>query len=191
MLKKSESVGSILFVGAGGHARSLIDIVTLISSIEEIAVIDPKFEAAFFPEFVKEFPESDLPNLVERFPSSVIGLGISKGLRYRISLCQRVRSLGYRLINIVHPTAYVSRMATLGQGVHIFAKSYIGPGAVLSNDVTVNTGAIVEHDAVIEEGSFICPGAIVCGAARVLPETIVKAGEIILPGVVPGRPHRC
>ena len=76
------------------------------------------------------------------FPSAIIAVGDAA---LRIKLSAQCRSLGYNLISIVHPMAYVSKFATLGEGCAAFAQSAVNAGAVMGASCIVNTGATVDQ----------------------------------------------
>lgn len=66
---------------------------------------------------------------------------------------------GLAYCTLVHPTAYVSPLATLGQGCFVGANSVIAPGVALDEHVFVNRGATIGHDTRIGPFSRVQPGA--------------------------------
>ena len=90
---------------------------------------------------------------------------------------------GLQLVTIIHPTAFVSASAILGQGV------YVGPGAVINglsqvhNGSLINTGAIVEHHCVVGAYSHVGPGAIMGGGAWLGSLSLLGAGAVVKPEV--------
>lgn len=103
---------------------------------------------------------------------------------------------GIRLSTIIHPSAYVSPMARVGEGVHVGALSAVQPFAVLGDHVHVGTSVTVGHDSVIEpyaclrQGSNVAGhvvvgrGAMVGVAATILPELVIGADAVIGAGAV-------
>jgi sugar O-acyltransferase (sialic acid O-acetyltransferase NeuD family) len=67
---------------------------------------------------------------------------------------------------LVHPTAYVSRLANLSPGVFVGANSAIAPGARLDEHVFVNRGVTIGHDTHIGAFSRIQPGSNVGGLSE-------------------------
>ena len=76
--------------------------------------------------------------------------------RYDLSFC-----------TLVHPTAYVSPLAQLGQGVFVGARSVIAPGACLGEHVFINRGVTIGHDTRIGAFSRIQPGANLGGLSTI------------------------
>lgn len=81
---------------------------------------------------------------------------------------------------LVHPTAYVSPLATLGQGVYVGANSVIGPGAQLGDHVFVNRGVTIGHDTCIDEYSRVQPGANLGGLSRIGRGVTIAIGATLV-----------
>ena len=90
------------------------------------------------------------------------------------------RRFGLHYHTLVHPTAYVSPLAQLGQGVFIGAKSVIGPGACLGDHVFVNRGVTIGHDTHIGSFSRIQPGANLGGLSRIGSGVTIAIGATLL-----------
>src|SRR5471030_3021155 len=87
---------------------------------------------------------------------------------------------GLEFCTLVHPTAYVSPLATLGPGVFVGANSAIGPGAKLAAHVFVNRGVTIGHDTRIAAFARVQPGANV-GAGAVVTADV--APHVLVVGV--------
>ena len=90
------------------------------------------------------------------------------------------RRFGLRYHTLVHPTAYVSPLAQLGQGVFVGANSVIGPGARLADHVFVNRGVTIGHDTHIGPFSRIQPGANLGGLSRIGRGVTIAIGATLL-----------
>lgn len=126
----------------------------------------------------------------------------SPNLRRRIA--ERLAARGARFVTIIHPTAWVAREATIGQGTIVGPLSYVGPGACLGEHVLVNPQVAVAHDVaassyvvfsplsaangavVLEEGAFLGTHAIVLPGCRVGAWSYVGAGALVRHDVAPG-----
>jgi NDP-sugar pyrophosphorylase family protein len=58
-------------------------------------------------------------------------------------------------INLIDPTSYVSRFATLGQGVFIGSNCYVEPNCVIGDFVSIYGGNALGHDTWIGENTVI------------------------------------
>jgi sugar O-acyltransferase (sialic acid O-acetyltransferase NeuD family) len=93
---------------------------------------------------------------------------------------------GLRFHTLVHPSAYVSPLALLGQGVFVGANSVIGPGAQLADHVFVNRGVTIGHDTRIGAFSRIQPGSNLGGLSRIGSSVTVAIGATLLERLVIG-----
>jgi sugar O-acyltransferase (sialic acid O-acetyltransferase NeuD family) len=87
---------------------------------------------------------------------------------------------------LVHPTAYVSPLATMGPGTFVGARSVIAAGAMLDAQVFVNRGATIGHDTRIGAFSRIQPGSNVGGLSRLGRGVTVGIGVTLVERLVVG-----
>lgn len=175
----------ILVLGAGGHARPVIEALRA-TGAEIVGLLDDAATA----------PVLGVPVLgpLERLAThggggaaAVIAIGDNAT---RLRVAARCRAAGVALPALIHPAALVSAHARLADGVQVMARAVIGPEAVLGALCLVNTGAIVEHDCVLGDAVHVAPGAVLCGGARVGARSLVGAGAVVQPGVVIGADAR-
>ena len=83
------------------------------------------------------------------------------------------------VVNIVHPSAYISPKASLGSGVAILPKALVNSYCVIENGAMINSGAIVDHDSIIGEYAHVCVGAIVKADNKIPAFMKVEAGNVI------------
>lgn len=96
------------------------------------------------------------------------------------------RRFALRYHTLIHPTAYVSPLARLGEGVFIGANSVVGPGAVLGDHVFVNRGVTIGHDTRIGSFTRIQPGANLGGLSRIGSGVTIAIGATLLERLVIG-----
>ena len=96
------------------------------------------------------------------------------------------RRFGLAFHILVHPTAHVSPLAELGQGVFVGANSVIGPGARLAEHVFVNRGVTIGHDTNIGAFSRIQPGSNLGGLSSIGRGVTVGIGATLLERLVVG-----
>ncbi len=88
---------------------------------------------------------------------------------------------------LIHPTAYVSPHAKIGQGVFIGAMSVISPGCVLMDNVFVNRGVTVGHDTILHEYVRLNPGSNIAGHVEIFDGAMIGLGASVLEELVIGR----
>ena len=87
---------------------------------------------------------------------------------------------------LVHPTAYVSLLAQLGQGVFVGARSIIAAGAQLGEHVFINRGVTIGHDTRIGAFSRIQPGANLGGLSTIGRAVTIGLGATLVERLVVG-----
>ena len=112
----------------------------------------------------------------------VSAIGGFKGFD-RISIQNKMRSLGLEPKNIIHKTAYIADGVEFGVGLQALAMSVVCSGSKLGEGVIINTSASIDHDCVIESGVHIGPGANLTGEVYIGQYSFIGAGSVVLPGI--------
>ncbi len=175
----------VIGLGAGGHARVLIEALRLGDTYEVIGLLDrnPGLDGTDVLGVPVLGTDDDLPGLAKKVPHFMIGLGSTGFAITRVRLYETAIGLGMLPVRVIHPSALISPSATLAEGTTVLAGAILNACVVLGVDVIVNTGAILEHDSTIGDHVHIATGARLCGGVRVGREAHVGAGATILQGI--------
>jgi len=167
----------IILLGGGGHARVVAE-AALLGGRRVAGLLDDRPDAVIRLgelQIARLGPFEHLSAVADE--ACIVAVG---DLALRRELIGR---LAGEAATVVHPSAFVSPSAAVGEGV------FVGPGAVVhtlarvGDHAIVNTGAIVEHECEIGENAHVAGGAVLGGAASVGADTIVGLGARGLPGV--------
>lgn len=154
----------LAILGASGHGKVIAD-AALLSGWQEVVFYDDSW-----PELTKNshWPVVGDTNtlLTDRaqFDGVIVAIGNNET---RLDKGTQFEEAGFRLVNVIHPSAIVSPFATIGDGCFVSARSVIHVDAVVGDHVIINTAAIVEHDCVIATGSHISPNVSLAGGVKV------------------------
>jgi sugar O-acyltransferase (sialic acid O-acetyltransferase NeuD family) len=169
----------ILLIGAGGHARSCIDVLEEENQFEIAGLIEKgesiSNESLGYPVIGTD---DDLKGLRKQYKNALITVGQIKSPKIRIKLYQLLKELDFTLPVIVSPHAYVSKHAQIGEGSIIMHGVIINANAKIGNNCIINNRALIEHDAVIGDHCHIATGAIINGEVSVGNETFIGSGAI-------------
>ena len=94
---------------------------------------------------------------------------------------------GITCCTLVHPTAYVSPLSRLGDGVFIGAGSVIGPGTKIGDHVFINRKVSIGHDTVVEPFARLQPGCNVGGHVHIGMNTTIGIGANVIEELVIGK----
>jgi sugar O-acyltransferase (sialic acid O-acetyltransferase NeuD family) len=118
--------------------------------------------------------------LADRSVAVVVAVG-SPAARRRASCA--VKSIGVEEAPaLVHPTAYVGRGCTVGEGTIVAAQAALTADVVVGRRAIVNTGATVSHNSRLGDFSTVAPGAHLAGNVHVGQGAEIGIGASVLQG---------
>jgi UDP-perosamine 4-acetyltransferase len=180
-------MNKVVGVGAGGHAKVVLDIVRLMDTYQIIGLLDPHCVGSTVGNAPVLGGDELLPHLrADGVEFAFIGLGATGNNMQRGRLFEKVQSAGFTIINAIHPASVIASSVQLGRGITIMAGSIINSDTQIGDNVIINTGAIVEHDCKIAAHAHISPGAVLCGSVHVGSGAHVGAGATVRQGVTIG-----
>ena len=168
----------IVVVGAGGHARSVCEVIIAQGRYEIIGLVDPGAQEGFF-----DIPllgnDSLLGSLYRegRAEGVFVALGSNS---VRKKLMRVAAGIGYTCITAISPHAVVSRFCSIGVGSVVMPGAVINAGTTIGEGCILNTNSSVDHDCTIGDYCHIAPGATLCGCVTVGEGTFVGAGARII-----------
>lgn len=176
----------VIGLGAGGHAKVVLEILQETGGHEVVGLLDPKKE--LWQTEVLGVPvlgnESLLPELRDQgIGHAFIGLGGAQDTAPRRRLYDHTRQRGFEIVPAIHPQAVVSPSVKVGHGPTIMAGAVLNAAARLGENVIANTGAIVEHDCVVEDHVHVATGARLASNVRVGQGAHVGIGASIRQGI--------
>jgi sugar O-acyltransferase (sialic acid O-acetyltransferase NeuD family) len=176
----------ILIYGAGGHAKSVMEMV-LQNNVYGIAgILDD--DTHLTGKEVLGIPvlgtRTLLPTLVmQGVTLAANGVGGIIDISVRVRIFKILESAGFTFPALIHPRATVEPSAKISEGVQVFANAYVGAEAVLLPRCMVNTNAVVSHDCEIGAYTHIAPGALLAGHVQVGERTLIGMGVTTTIGV--------
>jgi UDP-perosamine 4-acetyltransferase len=160
----------VIGLGAGGHAKVVIDILRLMGGCELGGLLDPNRE--LWGTAVLGVPvlgdDALLPTLQRQgIRHAFVGMGSSGDTGPRRRLYERLRASGFEPVTAIHPRAVIAPSAVIGPGATLMANVVINAAARLEEDVVVNAGAVIEHDCVVGAHAYVATGAHLSSTVRV------------------------
>jgi sugar O-acyltransferase (sialic acid O-acetyltransferase NeuD family) len=177
-------MSGLLIIGAGGHGLVVADAAQETGRWSEIAFLDEARGRAAHGGWPIVGSLAEIDNLHGQFPELVVAIGNNE---MRLNLAEDLIRRGRTLPVIVHPRAYVSSSAVIGDGTVVLAQCAVSPAVTLGRACIINTGASVDHDCVLEDGVHISPGARLAGGVRIGRCAWIGIGSSVRDGVSIGR----
>ena len=169
----------IILVGAGGHARSCIDVIELSGYFKIAGLVEKDHtnsqENLGYPIIGTD---DDLPDLRRNYEVALVTVGQIKSAETRMRLFDLLLELDYKLLVIVSPRAHVSPHSRVGAGTIVMHDAIVNANAVIGKNCIINNKALIEHDAVIGDHCHISTGAILNGGVSVGSESFIGSGVV-------------
>ena len=169
----------IILVGAGGHARSCINVIETTRQYQIAGLVEK--DNANLKENLG-YPvigiDEDLPELRNKYAMALITVGQIKSASKRVKLFNLLSDLDFKLPVIVSPRAHVSSHSSIGAGTIIMHDVLVNANAEIGQNCIINSKALIEHDAVVGDHCHIATGAIVNGEVTVGRESFIGSGSV-------------
>ncbi|MDR4508765.1 MAG: acetyltransferase [Candidatus Brocadiaceae bacterium] len=164
----------IIIVGAGGHTRSLINLLEL-NKYEIIGIYDDSYNS-FMKETINEYEvKNSLKHLPPNYPV-VLAVG---DCRKR----ERLYGLYKRQIlkdSLIHPKAHIEKRVHVGNSNQVFSMAIINCNVRIGENNIINTGCIIEHECCIGSHNHISIGSIIAGRVKIGNRCFIGAGVVVI-----------
>lgn len=161
----------LVLLGAGGLARTLVDLVTQTKEYSEIIFLDDNPATQNVKGTCADYLKFKDENTF-MFPA----LGNNE---IRLKWFDILTNEGIKIPSFIHPSAYISPTTKLGIGTVVLPKAVISTNCRLERGCIMNCAAVLDHDCVLEEGIHLSVGAIVKAGNHLPAKMKVEAGEVI------------
>jgi UDP-N-acetylbacillosamine N-acetyltransferase len=164
----------IAVFGAGGHTRSLLNIIEL-NNLKIFGIYDEKLTGSS-DECINDYKilggVQDIPAECKVVISK--GDNLARGRYFTYFQSQIYKE------NLIHPTARIEKRVSLKGSNQIFADAYINANVHIGENNILNTKSLIEHEVRIGSHNHISVGAILCGRATIGNYCFVGAGVVII-----------
>lgn len=169
---------AVSIIGAGGHAKVVIDAVRL---------SHPDFRLTLYDNDPNKVGQSIMALSVLAWPgwekvdeNVHIAIGDNET---RKALALKAQESGKSLLCIKHPASSIAQSAFIGDGVFLASGCVVAAESRIQTAVIINHNSVVDHDTSIGAFSHIAPGAILCGYCNVGESVLVGAKACVLPTI--------
>ncbi len=176
----------LLIIGAGGHAKVVLETAIAMNIYDEFAFIDDYLKKETDNLFLSKWPivgkSEDISHktIKDKFNVAVVAIGNNKK---RIELLNKLKINDFKVPTLIHPTASISPSSKINEGCVIFARSVIQAEVNIGFGTIVNTSSSIDHECIIKEGVHICPGAHLAGRVNVGKLSTVGIGASVIQGI--------
>ena len=176
--------GDLLVIGAGGHARIVVD-TAVNCGYKVVGIIDINFkgqEEEILGVKVVGGPDA-LGNYDLDSTSVFVAIGNNESRKKEF---YKLLDMGYCSPALVHPSARVSRHVEVGAGTLINAGAVVNAGTIIGQCCIINTSAVLDHEVNIGAFTHIAPSGTIGGRSQVGSRSFVGLGSAIIDSITIG-----
>jgi sugar O-acyltransferase (sialic acid O-acetyltransferase NeuD family) len=169
---------ALVIFGAGGHAVSVAETVTA-CGFDIAAFVEPQ------PHTSELLGAPVLPEPPDGCTVFAIAIG---GNADRFETHQNLHQTypNSQFPALIHPSANVSRFATIGAGTVVLQGAVVGSAAVVGRFCIVNTNASIDHEGVMHDFSSLAPAATCGGRVTIGTRSTISIGAVVHQGITIG-----
>jgi acetyltransferase EpsM len=167
----------LLVIGAGGHAKVVIDAARA-AGIRVAGIVASSTETAEI--LGVSVSESAQGINADCF---IVAIGDNRTRARRFDEC---RAQGMTPVTVVHPSAILGSDVQIGPGSFLAPGVVVNTGARIGEDVILNTGCAIDHDVVVGDHSHVGPRAALCGAVSLGTGVLLGVAAAAIPQVTVG-----
>ena len=173
-------VERLVILGAGGHAKMVIDVARSQGRYEPVLCLARDVDPAQRVLGV-EVAIEDQQRLRELQLAGVAAFPAVGDNKIRRKLLVNLQQLGFHVPTLVAANAWLSPSAQLGAGTVLMPGATVGSDARVGNGVIINTHASIDHDCHLADYCHVGPGTTLAGNVRLGEAAFMGAGSVVIP----------
>jgi sugar O-acyltransferase (sialic acid O-acetyltransferase NeuD family) len=178
------SLKELVLIGAGGHAKSCIDVIESQRKFRISAIIGLEEEIGKKVCGYEVIGTDDmLPELAKTYQHALVAIGQISSPKIRRELFEKARNLGFVMPTIIASSAFVSVHARIQSGSVIMHGAVVNAGVQIGTNCIVNSKALIEHDSQVGNHCHISTGALVNGNVLIGEGCFIGSGSVIREGI--------
>jgi UDP-perosamine 4-acetyltransferase len=166
----------ILVIGAGGHCRVVLSILSYYKELNVIGIADrdSKNLGEDILGIQVQYTWDDFQAVYdEGVLNAVLAVGSNKERKH---LFNELTEIGYSIKTLIDPSALIDKDAKIGIGTTICMGVKIGPLVSIGDNCIIYTGTVIDHETIIKNDCFIAPGVCIAGRVSIENGSFVGIG---------------
>jgi len=169
----------LILIGAGGHARSCIDVIELGDKYQIAGLVDAQISDESGQGYPVLGTDQDLTDLAKQYKYALIAVGQILSAKTRIRLFSQAATAGFQFPTIISPNAYVSKNAQIGSGTIVMHGAVVNANARIGQNCIINSRSLIEHDVEVADHCHISTASVVNGGVRIGSGTFMGSGCVV------------
>ena len=123
---------------------------------------------------------SNLSNTEIKEKNFIVAIGNNS---IRVNIMEKINEAGGYTPKLIHPLAYISASAIIGDGVYIHANSHIWTKVIVGNYSIISPNVVIAHHTEIGEGCLISTMSSIGASIKLGQKVFVGMGSTIMTGI--------
>jgi len=178
----------LLIIGARQHAK-VVAAVALEALGESCSVVgflddDPSLAGTRLLDAPILGSIKELEKVAEELMVDAALVGISnRYMQLRDEVFRMIQRAGLQTPSVIHPTAFISPRAMVGQGTVINPGVVVNAYAQIGSNCVIYSNSVIEHETRLEDNVYVGPGVCFSSNARVGRNAFLGAGVSVIPDI--------
>lgn len=179
----------IIIISAGGHALELLEYIEYINDVSKTKIYDVLGFIDVSKESYNQYkPKYSFIGLIKEHTIKkdayyILGVGDIKIRELEINAFKKK---GAKFETIIHPTALISKTATIGEGSVISHNASVGPHAKIGPFNLINSRCTIGHDSIMGTNNFLSPQVVLGGNSELGNGNMMGTNSCVLPKISVG-----
>lgn len=178
----------VIVIGSGGHAKVVLDILEEMGEIEIIGITSKTLKSGLV---FNNYPVIGDDGVLANFRNSdcliAMGIGGYKDNNLREQIYNYVKDIGLTFLNVIHPSAIISKSVILGESVVIFSGVIINTDVKIGNNTIIATGSTIDHETIIGNHVLISAGVTIGAYSVINDNALLALGSKVISGINIGK----
>lgn len=180
---------NIIILGAAQHAKVVTSLLkTFHNTFKIIGYLDDdkKLHGKKLLDYPVLGPCRSLSYFVKTHPKKIDGAIVGISNRYMLArkkLFKLILDCGLKCPTLIHPKAYISPHAKVGDGCIINPGVILNAFANVGNNCVIYSNSVIEHECKVGDNVYIGPGVNLAANIQVGENTFIGMGSNIIPHI--------
>ncbi len=178
----------IVLLGAGGHAKSCIEVIEKSKEFKILGLVDNnKNKEDNFLNYKILGTDKDLSEINKYCKHAFVTVGQILDYEKKYNLFNLLIENNFIIPKILSPHSVLAKNAVINKGTIVMHNVVVNASVTIGDNCIINTGSIIEHDVTIGSNTHIAPGAIINGNVVIGDNSFIGSGSIIKQGIKIGK----
>lgn len=174
----------VIFVGAGGMVETAIQAAKLEGKYQVVGILDSSYKKT---QHVMGVPiigkQDDAYKIFEQgVKKAIVTFASANNRTKRQDEYDRLVSIGFEMVNIIHPEAFIDPSAHIGSGNLVLEGARIGTQCEVGNNNYINVNSVLCHHSKLDGNIHLAPSSVVAGNVRIGKHCLIGMSSTIVSG---------